>query len=50
MIDAALQPLQQRFLHSPAKILANWGVKADQITLVGFVVGVMVVPLSLIHI
>ena len=44
MIDAALQPLQQRFLQSPAKILANWGVKADQITLVGFVVGVMVVP------
>ncbi len=26
MIDAALQPLQQRFLQSPAKILANWGV------------------------
>jgi len=44
MIDAALQPLQQRFLQSPAKILAQWGVKADQITLIGFVVGVMVVP------
>ena len=44
MIDAALQPLQQRFLQSPAKILAQWGVKADQITLLGFVVGVMVVP------
>ena len=44
MIDAALQPLQQRFLQSPAQVLAQWGVKADQITLFGFLLGVMVVP------
>ena len=44
MIDAALQPLQQRFLQSPAQLLAQWGVKADQITLFGFLLGVMVVP------
>ncbi len=44
MIDAALQPLQQRFLQSPALVLAQWGVKADQITLFGFLLGVMVVP------
>lgn len=44
MIDAALQPLQQRFLQSPAQLLVQWGVKADQITLFGFLLGVMVVP------
>jgi phosphatidylglycerophosphate synthase len=44
MIDAALQPLQQRFLQSPAQVLAQWGVKANQITLFGFLLGVMVVP------
>ena len=44
MIDAALQPLQQRFLQSPAQLLDQWGVKADQITLFGFLLGVMVVP------
>lgn len=44
MIDVALQPLQQRLLQSPAKILAHWGVKADEITLLGFLVGIMVVP------
>lgn len=44
MIDAALQPLQQRFLQLPAQILTNLGIKADQITLFGFLLGLLVVP------
>ena len=44
MIDAALQPLQQRFLQLPAQILKNLGIKADQITLFGFLLGLLVVP------
>ena len=44
MIDAALQPLQQRFLQLPAQILTQLGIKADQITLFGFLLGLLVVP------
>ena len=44
MIDAALQPLQQRFLQLPAQILTHLGIKADQITLFGFLLGLLVVP------
>jgi len=44
MIDAALQPLQQRFLILPAQILTHLGIKADQITLFGFLLGLLVVP------
>ena len=44
MIDAALQPLQQRFLQLPAQILKNLGIKADRITLFGFLLGLLVVP------
>ena len=44
MIDAALQPLQQRFLQLPGQILTNLGIKADQITLFGFLLGLLVVP------
>ena len=44
MIDAALQPLQQRFLQLPAQILTRMGIKADQITLFGFLLGLLVVP------
>ena len=44
MIDAALQPLQQRLLQLPAQILKNLGIKADQITLFGFLLGLLVVP------
>ena len=44
MIDAALQPLQQRLLQLPAQILKNLRIKADQITLFGFLLGLLVVP------
>ena len=44
MIDAALQPLQQRFLQLPAQILTHLRIKADQITLFGFLLGLLVVP------
>ena len=44
MIDAALQPLQQRLLQLPAQILTHLGIKADQITLFGFLLGLLVVP------
>lgn len=39
MIDAALLPLQRRWLAHPARILAARGVRADQITLAGCAVG-----------
>lgn len=44
MIDAALQPLQSRLLHPLARRLAALGVTADQITIVGFIVGVFSLP------
>ncbi|MBW6506692.1 MAG: CDP-alcohol phosphatidyltransferase family protein [Rhodobacteraceae bacterium] len=44
MIDAALLPLQRRLLAPPAEALAARGISADQITLAGFVVGVLAVP------
>ena len=44
MIDAALLPLQRRLLHAPARRLAALGVTADQITLAGFLVGVLSLP------
>ena len=44
MIDAVLQPLQQRFLQLPAQILTQLGIKADQITLFGFLLGLLVIP------
>lgn len=44
MIDAALLPLQRRVLHAPARRLAALGVTADQITLAGFVIGLLCVP------
>ncbi|MBA3324040.1 MAG: CDP-alcohol phosphatidyltransferase family protein [Rhodobacteraceae bacterium] len=44
MIDALLLPLQRRVMSPPAQALAGWGLRADQITLVGFVLGVLSVP------
>ena len=44
MIDAAILPMQRRLLAPPAEVLAARGISADQITLVGFVLGVLAVP------
>ncbi|QBY02837.1 CDP-alcohol phosphatidyltransferase family protein [Rhodophyticola sp. CCM32] len=44
MIDAALLPLQRRLMMRPARILHNRGIAADQITLIGFAIGVMALP------
>ncbi len=44
MIDAALQPLQSKLLQLPARRLAAVGVTADQITVAGFMVGVLSLP------
>lgn len=45
MLDRHLQPLQRRLLAPPATWLAKRGVSADTVTLVGFAVGLLVVPL-----
>lgn len=44
MIDAALLPLQRRLLLPPARWLAARGVRADQITVAGFLVGALCLP------
>lgn len=44
MIDAALHPLQRRLLTPSARWLAARGVQADQMTLAGFVLGLLAVP------
>jgi len=44
MIDAAVLPVQRRLLTPPAAWLAARGVRADQITIAGFVLGCLAVP------
>lgn len=44
MIDAVLLPLQRRVLHAPARRLADLGVSADQITVCGFILGLLSLP------
>ncbi|WP_227286861.1 CDP-alcohol phosphatidyltransferase family protein [Boseongicola sp. H5] len=44
MIDAALQPLQHRLLAHPARVLHRRGVEPDQITIAGFLIGVLALP------
>lgn len=44
MIDALILPLQQRLLAPPARVLAGAGVRADHITLAGFMLGALAVP------
>ncbi len=41
MIDAAILPLQRKVLAPPAEALVRRGVRADQITIVGLVVGLL---------
>ncbi len=45
MFDRHLQPLQKRLLEPPAARLAQAGISADAISILGFVVGLTVVPL-----
>ncbi|MDF2140492.1 CDP-alcohol phosphatidyltransferase family protein [Paenirhodobacter sp. CAU 1674] len=44
MIDAALLPMQRAVLAGPAQGLAARGVGADQVTLVGFALGLLALP------
>lgn len=45
MFDRRLQPLQKRLLEPLAARLARTGISADTVTILGFVVGLAVVPL-----
>ncbi|HCQ66041.1 MAG TPA: hypothetical protein DIU07_13225 [Rhodobacteraceae bacterium] len=44
MIDAALLPIQRRALAPLARVLAARGIRADQITVAGFVIGLSAMP------
>lgn len=44
MIDAAILPPLRRVLDAPARALVARGVQADQITLVGFAIGLLALP------
>lgn len=44
MIDAVLLPVQRRLLMPPAAFLAARGVRADQVTIAGFLLGLAAVP------
>ena len=44
MIDAALLPHLRRLLDAPARLLVARGISADQITLTGFVIGLLARP------
>ena len=45
MIDAKLLPLQRRLLRPIALGLVTFGVRADQVTITGFLVGIVALPL-----
>ena len=45
MIDAALLPFLRRALDAPARALVRRGVSADRITLAGFAIGLLALPL-----
>ncbi|GLS36664.1 membrane protein [Mesorhizobium tianshanense] len=45
MFDRHFQPLQERLLEPPAARLAQAGISADAVTVLGFVVGLAAVPL-----
>ena len=45
MIDALIQPVQSRILGYPAAILSRRGISATAITLTGFALGVLAVPM-----
>ena len=45
MIDAKLLPLQRRLLRPIALGLVTFGVRADQVTITGFLLGIVALPL-----
>lgn len=45
MFDRHLQPLQKRLLEPPAALLAQAGISANTVTILGFATGLTVVPL-----
>ena len=45
MIDAKLLPLQRRLLRPIALGLVTFGVRADQVTMTGFLLGIVALPL-----
>ena len=45
MIDALIQPVQSRILGHPAAILSRRGISATTITLTGFALGALAVPM-----
>ena len=45
MIDAKLLPLQRRLLRPIALGLVTFGVRADQVTITGFLLGIIALPL-----
>jgi phosphatidylglycerophosphate synthase len=44
MIDAKLLPLQRRLLAAPARLLVARGIGADEISIAGFCLGLLIVP------
>ncbi|OOY04125.1 CDP-alcohol phosphatidyltransferase family protein [Thioclava sp. F28-4] len=49
MIDAALLPLQRAMMQPPAEALAARGIRADQVTVAGFALGLLAIPALTFH-
>ncbi|OWY16427.1 hypothetical protein B6V73_10400 [Thioclava sp. JM3] len=49
MIDAALLPLQRAMMQPPAEALAARGIRADQVTVAGFALGLLAIPALALH-
>ena len=45
MIDAHLLPLQHKLLHPIATLFISLGIRADQVTIAGFLIGLVALPL-----
>jgi phosphatidylglycerophosphate synthase len=50
MIDAKLLPLQQRLLMGPARLLSRIGVTADEVSMLGFGLGLITLPMLWLNI
>ena len=44
MIDAKLLPLQRRLLAGPARLMVARGIGADEISIAGFCLGLLILP------
>lgn len=49
MIDAALLPLQRAMMQPPAEALAAREIRADQVTVAGFALGLLAIPALAFH-